>query len=107
MTKPPSTLSKAEQDLWREILRQFPVEDAHELKILETGLMAHDRAEQCRQKIDREGLTVLDRFGQSRPHPLLSCERDNRALFLSAVRQLGFDLEPLNARPGRPSGGKK
>jgi hypothetical protein len=46
----------------------------------------------CRQAIDRDGEAVRDRWQQLKPHPLLSAERDARAAFLAAFRQLNLDL---------------
>jgi hypothetical protein len=43
-------------------------------------------------RIDRDGETVVDRWKQTKAHPLLSSERDARAQFVQGVRALGFDL---------------
>ena len=58
----------------------------------------------CEDQILREGLTLLDRFGQIKCHPLLSALRDARAQKLSALKMLNLDVEPLHPGPGRPPG---
>lgn len=50
-------------------------------------------AEQCRRLVDREGVTVADRFGQIRVHPALVEERQQRDLCRRAISNLGFDAE--------------
>lgn len=92
-TKPkaPESLSKASQALWLSILKDWSINDAGHLQVLLEGLHALDRAERCRQQINAEGETTLDRFGQSKPHPLLSAERDSRSQFLTAFKALGLD----------------
>jgi hypothetical protein len=53
---PPSTLSKASQKLWSEIVSQ-PM-SAGRVKLLEQALLALDRAEADRVTIEREGLSL-------------------------------------------------
>jgi len=38
-----------------------------------------------------------------RLNPAVKSEKDSTALFSTLVRQLGLDLEPLQAGPGRPA----
>ncbi len=90
--------------MWSEILKEYSIDDAAGLRILRVALEAFDRAQAARAAIDKEGMTVMDKFGQIKPHPLLPIERDSRAAFLAGLKALNLDLEPLQTRPGRPSG---
>jgi P27 family predicted phage terminase small subunit len=69
----------------------------HDLAVLVVGLEALDRANAARDAIAAEGMTMADRFGQPRPHPLLTAETQARAQFLAAMKQLGLDYEPVTA----------
>jgi P27 family predicted phage terminase small subunit len=100
----PNHLSKEAKKIWREIVAEYAIDDIAGLKILRVGLEAFDRAQAARVTIDREGMTVLDKFNQTKSHPLLPIERDSRAAFLSGLKALNLDIEPLNPGPGRPSG---
>ena len=101
----PPGLSKPARMWWRKLVGEFEIEDPAGLLILETLLRAHDRMIQARDRLDTEGLTVTDRFGQPKPHPCAVIERDSRAAMLAALRALNLDMEtPLNDRPGRPGG---
>ena len=62
------------------------------MTILEQAMRSLDRAEKCRRTIDKAGEIITDRFGQLKVHPLLTVERDNRAAFLSGLRQLNLDV---------------
>ena len=89
---PPDHLEQPEADLWTAILHDFAFNDPASLALLEEALSARQRARRCRQAIDRNGETVLDRFDQTKPHPLLAAERDARAAFLAAMRMLNLDI---------------
>lgn len=102
--KAPRHLSKEAKRTWKEILCEYGIDDAAGLRILRVALEAHDRCQVARAAIDKDGMTVKDKFGQVKPHPLLATERDSRAAFLQAIKQLNLDIEPLKDRPGRPSG---
>lgn len=95
------TVSKPAKKLWRQILGEFDIDDPAGLAILKVAIEAWDRAREAREAIDRDGPTYLDRFGSPKPHPLLTVERDARAQFLLALKQLNLDLEPLK-NTGRP-----
>jgi len=59
---------------------------------------------QAQQDIDRDGLLMVDRFGQTKSHPLLGVERDARAQLITTLKALNLDVEPLRDGPGRPGG---
>ena len=105
MPEPPAHLSDESKGTWRDLLREWPsIADVAGLRILRVALESFDRAQEAREEIDRDGMTVMDRFNQVRPHPLLATERDNRAAFLAGMKALNLDLEPLRDGPGRPGG---
>ncbi len=89
--KAPSHLSKESKRLWTEIVKEYVFDDAASLSVLQTALDARDRLTECRERINTEGLTITDRFGQVRPHPLLSAERDARSGVLQGFKMLGLD----------------
>jgi P27 family predicted phage terminase small subunit len=100
----PKHLSKEAKKIWRALIFEYNIEDIAGLKILRVALEAFDRAQSAREKIDLEGMTIKDRFLALKPHPLIACERDSRAAFLSGLKALNLDLEPLRDGPGRPGG---
>jgi len=106
MTKPkaPGHLSPEAQRLWSKVAAEYGIVDAAGRLLLTTGLEAFDRMRGAQADIARDGATVVDRFGQPKPHPLLTTERDSRAQMLMAFRQLNLDLQPLHPGPGRPGG---
>ena len=103
--RPPDHLSDEAKKIWKDILAEYSIEDAAGLRILRVSLESFDRAQSARQAIDGEGMTVQDKFGQTKPHPLLAIERDSRAAFLAGLKALNLDLEPLRDKPGRPPRG--
>lgn len=103
-SRAPAHLSKEAKRIWREIIEEYDIEDAAGLRILRVALESFDRAQAARAAIDKEGMTVADKFGQIKPHPLLPIERDSRAAFLCGLKGLNLDLEPLRESRGRPGG---
>lgn len=100
----PSHLSKEAKQKWRKLITEYGIDDAGGKEILRAGLEAFDRAQTARANIDKVGLLIKDRFGVVKPHPLIACERDARAAYLQALKQLNLDIEPLRDGPGRPGG---
>jgi P27 family predicted phage terminase small subunit len=100
MVTPPKHLSRESKKMWRSILEEYEIADIAGLRILRVALEAFDRSQKCRESIDDLGLTIKDKFGQQKPHPLLPMERDSRAAFLAGIKALNLDIEPLG-RAGR------
>jgi len=88
----PAHLEQTERKMWKKILSEYQIMDSAGLKILESALSAHQRCRQCREQIDREGMTYLDRFKSVKPHVLLASERDSRAAFLNAIKLLNLQI---------------
>ena len=91
----PKHLSKEARDWWRKLAREYAISDEAGLLLLQTALEAFDRMRQAQNRLDAEGLTLTDRFGQQKPHPLTVVERDSRGQMLSSLRQLNLDLDPV------------
>jgi len=102
--KAPRALSPAAKRLWRGLVEEYALDDVAALAILTAGLEAFDRAAAAKALLDVDGPTVTDRWGQRKVHPAAGVERDSRAAFLGALKQLNLDLEPLRDAPGRPGG---
>jgi P27 family predicted phage terminase small subunit len=103
-SRPPSHLSKEGKKIYRELLEEFAIEDCAGLKILRVSCEAFDRAQAAREQIEKEGMTVTDKFGQEKVHPLLPVERDSRSAFLAGLKALNLDIIPTRDGPGRPPG---
>jgi len=62
----------------------------YRVEILLKACEAHDRAEQARRILKREGLTFEDRFLQPRSRPEVAIERDARSQFAKLLDQAGL-----------------
>jgi phage terminase small subunit len=89
---PPPHLEPPEAQLWNDLHTEYKLRDASALALLTSTLEAHARGRKCRVAIERDGETTADRWGQVKPHPLLSAERDARAAFQAGMRLLGLDI---------------
>ena len=104
--KPPAGLCVEAQKFWREVLKEFAVDDVGSLRVLASACESFDRMLQAREVISREGLTCVDRFGQNKIHPAVLIERDARQAMLNALKQMKLEIgEPQQTRqPGRQPG---
>lgn len=98
MTKPapkaPQGLSRPAKTWWARLVKEYGINDAAGLMLLEQALRSFDRAEEARRLIDAEGAVVRDRFDQSRQHPACQIERDSRAAMVKTLGALGIDGGP-------------
>lgn len=85
---PPKHLSADARRLWTRLCTDFHLDDAAANALLRAACEAFDRVEQCRKAIASSGPVVTDRFGQSKPHPLLAVERDARGQMIMALRAM-------------------
>jgi hypothetical protein len=74
---------------WAEIFETRRLQ-LHEVVIFLKACEAHDRAEQARLILKREGPTYQDRFQQPRARPEVAIERDSRASFAKLLRQINL-----------------
>ena len=100
MQKAPKHLVSATGRWWESVMADYELEP-HHVRLLTLAAEAWDRGQQARKIVKKEGLTYNDRFGQPRPRPEVSIERDSRIAFARLVRELCLDIEPPKDT-GRP-----
>ena len=103
-TEPPPHLKAHGAALWTQVRAEYSIDDAAGLALLTAASEALDRMRAAQEAIAKHGEMVLDRYQQLKTNPACVLERDSRVGFLSALRQLNLDLEPLRDGPGRPPG---
>ena len=101
---PPKSLGREGRRFWSAIVREYRINDAGGLELLRTAAECRDLECDAMATAKVEGFSTVDRYGQRRPHPLLSVARDARRLKLSALKDLHLDVEPIRTGPGRPGG---
>lgn len=92
MKKLPNHLKKKTRTWIYKIQRDYELEERH-LRLLILCGEAWDRGQEAREQISKEGLTIKDRFKQTRPHPAIAVERDCRIGFARLLKEVGLDLE--------------
>jgi hypothetical protein len=97
---PPRKLGKDGVALWHAIMAEYAIDDAGGVAVLLLACEALDRAQACRQQIDRDGLVLRTRAG-ARDHPALKHELANRAFVVRTLHRLGLDVEAIKPI-GRP-----
>ena len=93
MKKPPIHLRKAAKRLWNDLMSDYEIDDAAGLALLQTACEAFQRCDDARRMIRREAAVITDRFGQPKPHPAVTIERDSRAQLIAALRALKLEPE--------------
>jgi P27 family predicted phage terminase small subunit len=111
MKKPidiPAGLSERARRLWDAVTAQYELDD-HHLVLLESACRALDRAGAAAAVLERSGLTVTNKRGELRAHPLVGVERDARQLMARLLRELQLDIEapqPIGRPAGNPGRGR-
>jgi len=101
-TKSNRKLGKHGSILWRDVMAEYQIEDVGGLELLASACQQLDRAERCRETIDRDGEMVRGKTGP-REHPLLRNELASRAFVVKTLRALGLNVEgAARPGPGRP-----
>lgn len=89
--KLPDHLSAAAVALYGDLAATCRLETERDRQRLLAAVELWQRAEDCRLKIEADGVTILDRFEQVKPHPLLIAERSSRVAYsrlLESMSQL-------------------
>jgi hypothetical protein len=99
-------LSKQGKKLKRDIMRMYDFEDDPQAAaILEMGLQALSEVDRMLEVVEKDGELIPGQKGVLKPHPLLVSIRDNRLIFMRAMKQLGLPADDKKDRkPGRPPG---
>jgi phage terminase small subunit len=92
--KPPRGLSPEARAWWNRIVEEFNVEDQAGRLLLQTALEAFDEMRKTQKILAVDGLLILDRFNQKKPHPLIPQLRDARTAMMRALRALNLDIVP-------------
>ena len=90
--KAPCFLKPETKKWFNEVCENFELE-SHHLRILSIACQAWDRLTAAREALKTDGLFTKDRYDNLKQHPAVKIELDNMALFIKAVRELGFDIE--------------
>jgi P27 family predicted phage terminase small subunit len=90
----PKSLQPQERELWDRITKSFEVSDPASETLLLQALQARGRARQAHERLERDGLTVIDKRGDVKAHPAIQIERFSQQAFCAAMRLLRLDLNP-------------
>jgi len=92
--KPPIGLETAGRKLWRGVVSAYELRP-DELYILESACACADLVTKLGEGMKGQPLVVKGSMGQEREHPLLSEQRQQRALLTRTLAQLKLpDLDP-------------
>lgn len=96
----PRGLSTRSRRFWNTITAEWSL-DVQYLELLRQCCQAMDRVDEARTVLEREGLTVVDRYGQTKPHPCVNVERDARIAVARLIRELNLSESAEEPRPPR------
>lgn len=90
----PPHLSSEARRLWRDVCRDYRLDDAAGQALLLRACEALDGLRACQDAIRKDGICTAGSRNQPRPHPLLRYEAEYSRQMLAAFRALNLDLEP-------------
>ena len=98
----PTGLGAEGRRLWEQITTEWQIDDAASATLLTMACRQLDRAEECAQRLAKDGLTLKTRAGV-KAHPLVASEISCRGFVSRALSKLGVLYEPQKMI-GRPPG---
>jgi hypothetical protein len=101
--KPPKYLRAPGRKFYQSIADEYGITDAAGAALLLRAAECVDRLDAAHASIAEHGELVMDRYGAPKLSPACALEKEARAGFLSAMRALNLDVEPLRDGPGRPA----
>lgn len=106
---PPKHLTAASRRVWARVAEDYELfDEVHALQLLTHALEAHERCDQARELIQKEGIVVVMPSGAVKAHPAVGIERDSRLACARLWRELSLDGSPGGydaSRPPRVGGG--
>jgi hypothetical protein len=99
------TLGHHGQTLYDDVMSQRHLTDVGELELLLQACQGLDRAEELRERINKDGLLVPGRNGNLVANPLLKLESLMRGFVCRTLRSLGLHVAADKPKPrlGRPT----
>lgn len=91
---PPKHLSASAARLWRQLFEAYVFSAPASVLLLSTLCEAWDLARTCREALEGQPLTITDKHGGVRVHPLVVEERQCREQVARLARVLRIHLEP-------------
>jgi hypothetical protein len=101
--RPSRPLGEHGEQLWRQTIREYRIEDVAGVEMLTQACQALDRAEGLAARIAEDGEIVRGASG-IKVHPAIREELAARSFVVRTLQKLGLNFEPLRAGPGRPVG---
>jgi phage terminase small subunit len=97
----PEHLSASTAEFWRVVVETYRIDEAPALRLLELCCEALDMGTRARLVLAEEGLTIVDRYGVTKPHPCAAIERNATITVARLLRELRI-VDPIpEARPAR------
>ena len=97
--KPVINLKKAGSKYRRGVLNEREFDETHDFSLLDLGSGCLDIIKECREKVENEGLFILDRFKVLKEHPAIKTEREQKIVFCRIIRELNLSIPPEDSRP--------
>lgn len=91
--KSPQHLGPAGRQLWQDLQAAYNVSDPPGLALLLSACESRDTIEVCAREIERDGLTLKDRFGMQRAHPAAQIQHQARSSLIRALTALNLSPE--------------
>lgn len=100
---PPDGLGEAGSQLWRDLHRDYVIDDASGLAQLHQICCTVDKVAEYSAAIERDG-PVLRTKVEVKDHPLIRHVQNGRSFIVRSLHKLGLDVIAPRAEAGRPSG---
>lgn len=87
-------LSPKMKKFYKKLSKIYSFEEFH-LELLLRACESFDRAEQAREILEREGLTIVDRYGACKSHPAVKIENDCKNSARLLLKELNLNTDEV------------
>lgn len=89
-------LSKQAKKIFEDIRLEFGIDDPAGLLILQIVAESWDQYKLAEADVKKNGISLTDRYQQSKSNPALACMRDSKAAILQGLKNLNLNLHDIS-----------
>jgi len=97
----PKGLKATGKRFWEQVTSEFELEESHDLERLKMACKCLDDLAEAEQRVNKDGMFITNRYGNTVEHPGVKIAKDMRLLFIKIIRELALDIQVPDSRPPR------
>lgn len=85
-------LSKEAQEIAKELIDDYKIDDPGGLRILQIAMEAFDMMRKAQKILDKDGMVLTDKYNRSKAHPMVQTVKETRGQVMQGFKLLNLDF---------------